>query len=213
MIFMKIWEWFSLNIVSPINWSSLKALFNKGVYWELTELEHNKLRTLLAKDHYIILIRRKTHLTTYLISLGNYIRTGKLGYWSHALVNLEDSVQTDFDYQLLESIGVGTKFSSFMQVFDCDSVCLLKPYCLNETEWTHAVDQLRLQEGKPYDTVFKLVDETKLSCCELVYEALKNDIWKMPTFNRMIKEHHNQVTPDMFYNCKGDFEVVFEVRH
>lgn len=207
----KIWEWVSLNIISPINWNSLHALFNKGVYWELTEAEHDKLRKLLAKDHYIILVRRKTHFTTYLISLGNFIRTGNFGYYSHALMNLECDVNSDHDFELMEAIGKGVGYASFMRVFDCDSVCLLKPYSFTTQDWTEALDRLRKQNGKKYDTLFNLADDKKLSCCELVYEALEGDIDKMPNFVDMIKKYKN-ITPDMFYQCK-DMEIIYEVRH
>lgn len=206
-----LWGWVSLNLISPLKWDNIKSLFNGGVYWELTEEEHDKIRRLLKDGYYIILTRRKTHFTTYLISIGNFLKTGKWGYWSHALMNLEGDVSKDEDFRLMEATGPGTHYSSFMKVFDCDSVVLLRPKLFNVEDWVETLDKLKLQEGKPYDTLFDLVDDQKLSCIELVVEALEENIDKMPKFLQMMEEH-KVVTPQMIYDC-GDFEVVLEYRH
>lgn len=209
-ILQSIWTWISLNIISPITWNPIKALFNGGVYWDLTEEDHNQLRKLLAKNHYIILVYRKTHFTSYLIMLGNLIKTGKMGSWSHALMNLEGEAAKDEDFRLLEATGKGVHYSSFMQVFDCDRVCLLRPKGFTDEDWTEALDKLRKQEGKPYDTLFDLSEDQSLSCVELVHEAIEGDLTKLPSFTALIEKYKN-LTPQMFYDC-DDFEKVFEVR-
>lgn len=211
----KLWNWFSLNIISLCTWNGAKALLNGGIYYDITESEQDRIRKLLVSGYYIILTRRKTHLTTYLIALGTWIKTGKLGYWSHGLMNLEDSnVHDDQDYRLMEATGIGVHYSTFMQVFDCDSVVLMKPKGFTIEDWTVCLDQLKKQEGKPYDTLFDLAQDNSLSCVELVRIALQaspNYLKEFSKFEAMVQSE-GKVIPQMLYDC-GDFDVVYEVRH
>lgn len=210
----KLLNWFLCKFISPVNCNAIKALFNGGVYWDLKEEDHDKLRSLLAKNYYVILVRRKTHLTTYLIGLASWLKTGKWGYWSHALMNVDDgNIRNDSDFKLMEATGTGVHFSTFMQVFDCDSVCLLRPKGYTDAEWVETLDCLLKQEGKSYDNIFDLADDNYLSCVELVRRALQaDDNYKtnFASFEAMINKTNNLV-PDMFYACP-DFDIVWEVR-
>lgn len=211
---MNLYDWFVLKVISPFQWGAIKALFNGGVYWELTEQEHDHIRRLLVKDYYIILTRRKTHLTTYLIAIGNLIKTRKFGYWSHALMNLEDEALEDHHFRFIEAVGKGVSYTTFMGVFDCDSVALLKPKHFSIEEWTDIMDKAKEYYGRPYDTLFNIANDNKLSCVELVRQALKACPEYEVTFQKfeeMIAKARS-LTPDMFYSC-SDFEIVWETRH
>lgn len=209
----KTLTWISLKIISKMEWSPLKALFNGGVYWDLKEEDHNKLRELLKPGYFIILNRRKTHFTTYLISIANFIKTGKFATYSHAFMNVDANTDNDYDFKFMEATGVGVHCSTFMQVFDCDCVALLRPKGFTTQDWVEVVDGLLQQEGKKYDCLFDVSDDNKLSCVELVRRALQFDdnyAEKFKAFEAMISKAGN-LTPQMLYDCP-DFEVVYEVR-
>jgi hypothetical protein len=212
--FRRVASWFVPKI-SWISWNALRALFNGGVYFSLTEEDWEYLRNALADDYYIILTRNSAHLSTYLVSIGNVFATGKWGFWGHALMNLEnESPITDLGFKLMESTSVGVHYSSFQEVFRCDAVCLLKPKGLTKTEWTAIMDGLLLQNGKKYDNLFDLSDESQVSCVEMVREALQalpNYYEMFPNLEEMIVKNGNNLTPEMFYTCP-DFEIVWEVR-
>jgi hypothetical protein len=203
------------RVISRISWQSVRSLFNNGIYWDLTEQEQRDIRSLLSENYFIILNRRKSHLSSYLIALAHWIKTGKMGYWSHVLMNLEDEVQSDYDFRLIEAVGIhGVRYASFMQVFDCDSVVLLKPKHYSRSEWLQIMEKAKSYYGRPYDTLFDLVSDTSLSCVELVRNALKEDPLyseRFKNFEAMISKYKN-LTPDMFYECE-DFDIVYETRH
>ena len=209
----KIITFISLKIISPINWNSLKVLFNRGVYWDLKEEDHDYLRCALTHNYYFILTYRKTHFTTYILKLWNLIKMKKWINWTHFLMNVENEVKYGQGFKLIESTGKGVHYSTFMQVFDCDSVALLKPRNISIEDWTLLLDVAKKQEGKKYDTLFDLANDKKLSCVELGLKALR----KLPdyeknfaNFEALIKKY-GQLTPQMYYDCP-DFEVVWEVR-
>ncbi len=213
-ILQDIFSWISLNVFSPITFNSIKALFNGGVYWDLKEEDQDYLRKILAPHYFIILNYRKTHLTTYLISLACLIKSGKLPQYTHALMNVDDgNIDNDNDFKLVEATGSGVHYSTFMKVFDCDSVCLLRPKGFTNEEWTLTLDTLLQQLGKPYDTLFDLKEDQHLSCIELVRRALQglpDYDTKFANFEQMIKKVKN-LTPQMLRDCP-DFEVVWEVK-
>lgn len=201
--------------ISSVNWEKAHAAFNNGRYFDLTDADLEYLRGALAKDYYIILTRRKSHLTTYLISAASMIKTGKFSYWAHSLMNMEgDDPQTDADYRLVEATSPGVHYSTFMEVFDVDSVALLKPKLCSLKEFTFLLDHvLEAQIGKKYDNLFDLADSTHMSCVELVRTALKiipGYEEKFPHFEAMIKKYGN-LTPQMYADC-NDFEIVWEAR-
>jgi len=215
----KAWSLFVIYGIGQIKWGWLKALFNHGKYYDLTPSELDVLKSLLANNHYIIVTRRKTHFSTYLISLASFIQSGKFGYWSHTLMNIEGddiNVKTGEGFKLIEAIGTkGVTISTFMEVFDCDSVCLLVPKGFTPEEWTEAVKKALGELGKPYDTVFNLNKDDALSCVELARTALKSDADDYDTefaeFEKMIKKAGN-LTPQMYYDCP-DFQKVWEFKH
>lgn len=172
------------------------------------------LQDLLAKDYYIILTRRDNRLGTFFISLGHFLLTGRWGYYSHVLMNLENEVNDISDFRLIEATTrKGTVYTPFNLVFkDVDSVALLKPKGITIDEYTIVMEKARQQLGKPYDTLFDIASEEKLSCVELVRLALKalpNYFLHFSDFEKTIARK-NILTPQMFYECK-DFEVVLKI--
>lgn len=202
--------------ISWITWNGPRALINGGVFFELKESDWNYLENSLAKNYYIILTRNASHLSTYLVSLGNYVATGKFGYWGHALMNLEgDNPTIDHGFKLMEATRTGVHYSSFMEVFMCDSYALLKPKDVHPDDWTIIMDKLLQQPGKKYDDLFDLANDKQLSCVELVrlgLQSLPDYSIRFANLEKMIKENGNNLTPEMFYDCP-DFEIVKEVKN
>lgn len=200
---------------SKIHWNGLRALFNGGKYYSLQEGDHACLRALLSRSYYIILTQRKSHLTTPLIGILSLIKTGKWPSYTHVLMNADSVDKTDGweSFKLMEATNSGVHWSTFMQVFDCDSVCLLRPRSMTRDEWNTALDALLLEEGKKYDDLFDLADDTRSSCVEMVRNALKgnpNYAEDFAEFEKIIAKTGN-LTPQMFRDCR-DFEVAYEVQ-
>ncbi len=167
----------------------------------------------LKTDYFIILTYRRNHLSSFFVCLANFVLTGRWGRWTHALMNLEDHVDGDEDFRLIEATGTGTHFSPFDKVFDVHGAVLLKPKSMTLDEWTGLLDRAKTQLGKPYDSLFNLASDQELSCVELVRTVLMgqpNYATDFANFEALIKKRKN-LTPQMFYDC-GDFEVVYEVR-
>jgi len=168
---------------------------------------------MLINDYYIILTRRKNHLSTYAINFADWVKTGKFGFYSHVLMNTEDEVKSNIDFRLIEAIGVGTCYSPFEKVFDVNSVAFLKPKGVTIEDWTIILDNIKNYLGLPYDTLFDILDKNSMSCVELIRAALMSlpDYEKrFSNFEEMITTY-KVLTPSMFYNCP-DFEIVFEIR-
>lgn len=180
---------------------------------ELTLQQQAVIREMLANDYYLILTRRKNHLSTYAIGFVDFIKTGKYGYYGHILMNTEDRINQDSDFRLVEAIGTGVQYTPFEYVFNVNAVALLKPKGITIEEWTKVMDSTKDYVGRPYDTIFDLLDASEMSCVELVRAAL---MWlpdydeRFANFEKMITEE-KVLTPDMFYNCP-DFEIVYEIR-
>ncbi len=180
----------------------------------LTDDELATVKKALIENYYIIVTHRNNHLSTYFVTLANFILTGKWSYWAHALMNLEDEVNDKTDFRLVEATGDGVHYSPFDLVFQVHGVALLKPKNMSTDHWTTVLDRAKVELGKPYDTLFNIAQDNELSCVELVRAALMaepNYATDFAEFEKMITEHHN-LTPQMFYDCP-DFEVVYEVRH
>lgn len=198
---------------SLIHFNGLRALFNGGVYYSLKEEDHDKLKMILSSGYYIILTQRKSHLTTYLIGILSYIKTRQWPKYTHVLMNVdtvEDPTQWN-KFRLMEATNSGVHWSTFMQVFDCDSVVVLAP--LNKDwNWDDTVEGLLKQFGLLYDDLFDIDDAQRVSCVELVRNALKAD----PKYAESFKDFEatinvvGNLTPQMFRDC-ADFRVVFEV--
>ena len=210
---LQVWNGM-LNIFAGIHWPRTQAVINGGVYYKLTEADHDTIREILAKDYLIILTRRKCHLTTYLIAIVSAFVDHNLSHYTHALMNVEGDIPGNIGYKLIEATGVGVHYSTFMEVFDCDSVALLSPKGVPLAEWTKALDEVKTDLGKCYDTLFDISTDQQVSCVEMVYWGLKS----MPDFETrfpklvaLIQERGNNLTPQMLYDT-GELEVVFEVR-
>lgn len=204
----RVWEaitrFLLLKVASRIRWKLKNGL---------TADDHQKLKELLRNDYYVILTHRRNHLTTYLTSIGHFFVTGKLGFWSHSLMNLEDEVRTDDDFRLIESITQGVTYTPYEQVFNVDAVCVLKPRGIKLEQWTTAMDDARTYLGRKYDTLFDLAWQNKLSCVEVIHSAIKHiPGYKVifADFMAMVEKERN-LTPQMFRDSK-DFEVVWEVK-
>ncbi len=203
-IFQKIWV-AVIECIGRIHWKPKNIL---------TTEEQDHIRQLLIDNYYIMLSRRNNHMSTYMVSFANFVLTRKFSFWSHAFMNLEDKVNTDDDFLIIEAIGTGVQTTHFSQAFDVNSVVLLKPKCMSMGDWTTVLDKANSELGKPYDNLFDLRNDNALSCVELIRTALKatpNYDKDFPHFEEMIKQNKN-LTPQMFYDCK-DFEIVLEIRH
>lgn len=204
----KLWDsivtWFILSI-GKIHWKANDTL---------TIDEQAMIRALLLPNYYIILTHRNNHLSTFFTELANFILTGKWGYWTHALMNMEDEVKNDSDFRLIEAVGKGVQFTPFDKVFDCNGVAILKPSKMAIERWTAILDKAKTELGKPYDTLFDIANDNALSCVELCRSALMADpdyAKDFANFEAIIKKYHEKLSPDMYYG-NDDFEVVYEVR-
>lgn len=177
-----------------------------------SELDH--VRTRCRKSYYIIATRREHYLSTFFIALGNFLLTGKWGYYSHVLMNLEDEVSSDADFRFIEATGKGVHYSDFEQVFgSVDSVALIVPVNMSITEWTNALDKARTYLGRPYDNLFDLRNDLEINCVELIRLAFSHtqDYEKnFANFEKLVSKK-KRITPDMFVNCP-DFKVVYSIR-
>jgi hypothetical protein len=203
-----------LNTLGNLNWNKIKEKITGRRYYDLTDPDLDLIREMLAKNYFIIATRRKTVLSTYMIGAATLIKTGKTGHYDHVLLNLEDDDPADDEhYQLYESTSKGAHISTFMEVFNCDSVALMRPKNMPISEWHAVVDFTKTQIGKPYDNVFNLNDDTRVSCVELVRNALRavpDYDKRFPNFETAIKKAGN-LAPQMYYDCP-DFEVIYEIR-
>lgn len=200
---MTLWDRVVLGL-GKIHWKAREELSGE-------QKEH--IKRLLTDDYYIILTRRRNHLSTFFVGIAAWVVTGKWSFWSHCLMNLEDDVGADVDFRLVEAVGKGTTYSPFEKVFDVQCVALIKPKNMTLADWTEVMDRARLQLGKPYDTLFDLKDEQKLSCVELVRLALKampDYEARFPNFEATIAKKR-YLTPQMFADCP-DFEVTYVVK-
>ena len=210
---LKVWNSLS-DFVSSLHWLRLMAFFNGGLYYCLKEEDHDKIRDILKENYLIILTRRKAHFTTYLIFVLTYLYTKKKTYYTHALMNVEGDITNNMDYKLIESTATGVHYSTFMQVFDCDSVVLLKPKGVPLDEWTAVLDNVKDELGLPYDNICDIATNTSVTCVEMVYQGLKSMpdyATRFPNLIKMLEEQRENLVPQMLYDC-GDLEVVFEVR-
>jgi hypothetical protein len=181
----------------------------------LSEQDFAELKTLLEKDYYIILTLHRGYLSSWAIAIAHFFLRGKFGYYSHVLMNLEDTVKSDVDYRFIEATRLGTQYSGFDHVFNpqTSAVALIKPKSMTLDQWTAVMDRAKTYLGRPYDTLFDLANDNKLSCVELVRDALKaepNYDRDFANFEAMISSAKN-LDPQFYYECP-DFEVVWEKR-
>lgn len=211
---LSIWEACARG-VAAVKFQRFAALFNNGLYYNLEEVDHDRVRSLLKDGYYVVLTRRRAHLTTYLISLLSAITTGRFSHYTHALMNVEGDIANHMDFRLVEATAPGVHFSTFMEVFDCDSVVLMMPRGVTVADWAAALEYAKSAIGnKPYDNLFDLQNDKSVSCVELVYQALlrlPNGAQRFRHLLELIAEQGNDLTPQMLYDC-GEFNVVYEAR-
>lgn len=218
-------DFVSLKLISPCSWTRIKFLLT-GREYDLTSRDREALREMCELGVYIWVTRRETHLTTYLITLSDWIleslayyrnekkgRRPKLGYYSHAFLNADKNT-------FVEAVAKGVLQSLFDDVFNVDAVAALAPSGLSVIEWgmysKKFVEAAKQKLGYKYDTVSNLTDEKELSCIELIRVALRHSMTdvdyqlRFRRFEEMITERKN-LTPDMLRNCP-DFEVILEMR-
>ncbi len=199
---------------ASIQWPRAQSMVNGGLYYYLKEHDHDIIRSLLKENYLIVLTRRKSHLTTYIIFVLNYLYTRKKPYYTHAFMNVEGDITNNMDYKIIEATASGVHYSTFMQVFDCDSVVLLKPKGVPLTEWTAVLDNVKAQLGLPYDNIFDITTKTSVTCAEMVYQGLLSlpDYQKrFPKLLSLLEAEKHNLAPQNFYEC-GDFDIVYECR-
>lgn len=203
-LFQRVQEWF-VQTITHVKWAQKK---------QLTDVDYAILRDALSSDYFIIATRRSNYLTSFFISLGHFILTGKWGYFTHVLMNLEDSVNDDSDFRFIEATTKGTKYSTFEEVFgNVDGVALIKPRTMSLDEWTSCLDAAKLQLGKPYDNLFNVKNDLEINCVELVriaLMALPDYDTRFTNFEKMLKKK-KILTPDMFAEC-DDFHIYHMIR-
>ena len=196
---------FIVMLISKVVWKPTSTL---------SDADKAKISELLKKDYYVICTRHSNYLSTYVIGFMNLLLTGRFGYYSHVLMNLEDSVTAIDDFRLLEATTKGVKYSTFDEVFGkASGVCLLKPVDMTLAEWTSTLDAAKTYLGRPYDTLYDLANDQQLSCVELVRDVLKASpdyATDFANFEKSILKSKN-LAPQMFRDCQ-DFEVVLEIK-
>jgi hypothetical protein len=187
-----------------------KITWSKKTY--ITDLDREELAGILATGYYIILTGEQHHLSSIVVSFLSWVKTGIWANYTHVLMNC-DSITDPADrqsFKFVEATATGVHYSTFDEIFACDSVCLLTPMNIDNTEWTKIIDALLKQQGKPYDDLFDLSDDTHVSCVELVLNALKAVNYKeeFSNLDELITKEKNLV-PQMYRICT-DFVVKYE---
>lgn len=179
----------------------------------LTPEEKQKIINLLASGYYIILTGNNYHLSSLFVKFMTLIKLKKKTRYSHVLMNC-DFMEKPEDvgrFKFMEATVAGVHYSTFDEVFDCDTVCLLSPTHMKNERWTEVIDALLRYNGRPYDDLFQLADQNYISCVELVRIALMaNNEYNenFAKFEEMIIQEGN-LLPQMFRDCE-DFKVVYE---
>jgi len=179
----------------------------------LTDDERAELAKLLASGYYIILTGNSYHLSSIFVKVMTFLKTGRWTRYSHVLMNCDFMTDPrDVDkFKFMEATVTGVHYSTFNEVFDCDAVCILTPSNMSNEAWTKVIDQLLLYNGRPYDDLFQLSDSTRISCVELVRDALKGDPNYRINFGKLeeLIWWEGNLVPHMFREC-SDFKVVYE---
>ena len=122
---MKIW--FSISkILSNTTWESFRKKIS-GRKYDLSQENLKDIKTLLAKNYYVILINRKSHFTTYGIGFISFLKTGKWPKYSHSLMNVDNVTDENKseEYMFMEATIEGVHWSPFNKIFNCDNVYIL----------------------------------------------------------------------------------------
>lgn len=179
---------------------------------KLSATEKEQLAKQLAQGYYIILTGSTSHLSSIIVSLLSWIKTGTWAKYSHVLLNCDNITDSNdtASFKFVEATAAGVHASNFDYVFNCDHVCLLSPKSVSNEEWTKIIDSLLKQKGKKYDDLFDLSDSSRVSCVELVLNALKaaNYAEDFADLEQLIQQEGNLV-PQMYRQSK-DFIVAYE---
>lgn len=198
----KLYHWVAM-IPGKISWSKTH---------KITVTDKEELARLLANGYYIILTGSRSHLSSIVVYFMTWVKTGVWANYSHALMNC-DNITDPADMQsfkFVEATATGVHYSTFEEVFACDTVCLLTPNNIDNAEWTKIIDALLKQQGKPYDDLFDLSDDTHVSCVELVLNALKAVDYEQEFANlKDLIEKEKNLVPQMYRSCT-DFMVKYE---
>lgn len=211
MIF-QIVDFFIVKIFGKISWAGLKYFFT-GSEYDLSDGQIDRVTTLLQNGRYVVLTRRDSHLSTYMVSLAHWLLTlkkdsrPKFARWSHVLMHIESGLNLD----IIESAGRGVQRVSFYRALCVDHICVLKPKYLNNDQMEQVNELAKSYIGTLYDSTFDLHNDNRISCVELIYRTIMRvSPGALPNLNAMILKYGN-LTPQMFYDC-GDFEIVLEMK-
>jgi hypothetical protein len=179
---------------------------------KLTVTDKEEIAKHFASGYYIILTGSTSHLSSVIVSLLSWIKTGVWARYSHVLINCDNITDASdtASFKFMEATATGVHYSTFDEIFNCDHVCLLTPNSVSNEEWTKIIDGLLKQKGKKYDDLFDLADSTRVSCVEVVLNALKAADYEndFKDLERLIIEEGNLV-PQM-YRQSQDFKVTYE---
>jgi hypothetical protein len=179
---------------------------------KITYEQRDVLAQKLASGYYIILTGSSSHLSSVIVSLLSWIKTGRWARYSHVLMNCDniENPEERGQYKFVEATARGVAYATFGEVFACDRVCLLTPSSVDNEEWTRVIDGLLTQLGKPYDDLFDLSDSTHVSCVELVLDALKQADYQSDFANlETVIRRSGNLVPQMYRDCP-DFKVEIE---
>lgn len=200
------------RVISSIHWNWGRKMIG-GKYW-VTDTEKEYIRGLLNIQPCFILIENRSFLTGYLIRLLAWLTTGKWPRYTHVLMNFDVGLGPNSDsFLLIESTNRGVHFSSFDQVFACDNVCLTTVE-LSQFEWAQVRMGLAKQIGKEYDDCFDLSDNSRVTCVEMCWDALKELPNRDQLFPSIVKQiiRYKQITPEDFRD--GDeIIILYETKH
>jgi hypothetical protein len=203
-IFQRVQEFF-VKLIAKIRWKNR---------YQITIESKADIRQLLTDNYYIIATRRHNFLSTFFINLGHFFLTGRWGYYTHTLMNLENEVNSDDDFRLVEATTRGTTYSSFDRVFaGVDAAILLQPMRVSVEDWTTALENTEQYIGHPYDNLFDMKNDQEINCVELVILVAKSTPGfesKFPNLQSLL-ETKRTITPQMLVDCP-DFRVAYEAR-
>lgn len=179
----------------------------------LSDKNKDMIAKLLANGYYIILTGNDSHLSSKVVGFLTWIKTRKWPKYTHVLMNCDNI--TDYSqramFKFVEATSKGVSYASFNEVFDCDRVCLMSPKFVSNSEWTNVIDELIKNVGKPYDDLFDIMDSSRMSCVEVVWDALKKSDYENDFRDlRWLINYEGNLVPEMFRYCK-DFVPIIEV--
>lgn len=204
-----LYNWF-MDFVPKVKWHKIKKKI-WGYHFNIELSDWPLIEEVLDTGYFIILTADKCSLSSWGVKALHFALTGKFASYSHALVNVEG--EPPEPYKFVEALNAGVKASTFIEVFSCDAVCILKPKYYSLEQLNATVGEAMVNIGKKYDKKFNYQDDAEMSCVEVARARLKslpNYETEMRVFEHMIKTEKN-LTPQMFRDCP-DFEVLLEIK-